>query len=195
MYQFDLHCHTKGVSKCGTVLPEEGARLYIEAGYSGVVITNHFNRYTFDVMPEGSSWDETMDFYLSGWKRFRDAAGERLTVLLGMEIRFDENENDYLVYGVTEELLRAHPEFLEMDAASFSALPGRRGCCFIRRIPSGMGCRWLIPNFWTESRRITGIPAMSPAMISPWRGRKNMGSSKSADRIFMTPMDMPWAEF
>ena len=50
MYQFDLHCHTKGVSKCGTVLPEEGARLYIEAGYSGVVITNHFNRYTFDVM-------------------------------------------------------------------------------------------------------------------------------------------------
>ena len=158
MYQFDLHCHTKGVSKCGTVLPEEGARLYIEAGYSGVVITNHFNRYTFDVMPEGSSWDETMDFYLSGWKRFRDGAGGRLTVLLGMEIRFDENENDYLVYGVTEELLRAHPEFLEMDAAAFSAFARQEGLLFYQAHPFRNGMSVVNPQLLDGIETYNGHP-------------------------------------
>ena len=127
MYQYDLHCHTKGVSKCAEVSPEEGAQLYIEAGYSGVVITNHFNHYTFEEMLGKNSWDDIVDFYLSGWRRFRDAAGTRLTVLLGMEMRFDENWNDYLVYGVTEELLRAHPELPDMDIETFSDFSRENG--------------------------------------------------------------------
>ncbi len=118
MYQYDLHCHTQGVSKCGKVSPQEGARLYIESGYDGVVITNHFNHYTLDGLPEGSSWDDKVDFFLSGWRDFRDAAGDKLTVLLGMELRFTENFNDYLVYGVTEEFLRSHPDSVGGDVWS-----------------------------------------------------------------------------
>ena len=77
MYQYELHCHTAGVSKCAHASPEEGAQIYIEAGYSGVVVTNHFNKYTFEDLPEGTAWDQVIDYYLSGWQRFRDAAGVR----------------------------------------------------------------------------------------------------------------------
>ncbi len=135
MYQYELHCHTAGVSKCAIVSPEEGARMYIEAGYSGVVVTNHFNKYTFEELFENNSWDQIIDYYLDGWRRFRDAAGDRLTVLLGLEIRFDENWNDYLVYGVTEEFLRSHPKLLDMNIREFSALARQEGLLLYQAHP------------------------------------------------------------
>ena len=135
MYQYELHCHTAGVSKCAHASPEEGAQIYIEAGYSGVVVTNHFNKYTFEDLPEGTTWDQVIDHYLSGWQRFRDAAGDRLTVLLGMEIRFDQNEDDYLVYGLTEDFLRGHPEIIDMTVGEFSPLARQEGMLLYQAHP------------------------------------------------------------
>ena len=90
MYSYELHCHTAGVSKCASATPEEGAAAYLAAGYAGVVVTNHFNHYTFeDVLPEDASWDQVVDFYLEGYRRFKKAAEGKLEVFLGMEIRFD----------------------------------------------------------------------------------------------------------
>lgn len=158
MYQYELHCHTAGVSKCANVSPEEGARMYIEAGYSGVVVTNHFNKYTFEDLPEGTAWDEVIDYYLSGWQRFRDAAGDRLTVLLGMEIRFDENWNDYLVFGVTEEFLRGHPEIIDMTAGEFSALARQEGLLFYQAHPFRSGMTVTEPSFLDGIETYNGHP-------------------------------------
>ena len=158
MYQYDLHCHTKGVSKCAEVSPEEGAQLYIEAGYSGVVITNHFNHYTFEEMLGKNSWDDIVDFYLSGWRRFRDAAGTRLTVLLGMEIRFDENWNDYLVYGVTEEVLRAHPELPDMDIETFSDFSRENGLLLYQAHPFRDGMCVVNPQLLDGIETYNGHP-------------------------------------
>lgn len=158
MYKFDLHCHTQGVSKCGKVSPEEGARLYIEAGYSGVVITNHFNRFTFDVLPPNATWEDTVNFFLSGWKRFRDAAGDKLTVLLGMEIRFDQNENDYLVYGITEEFLLTHPEMLDMDVKTFSSFARENGLPFYQAHPFRNGMTVVDPKYLDGVEVYNGHP-------------------------------------
>ena len=134
-YRYDLHCHTKGVSACGTVEPEEGAKLYIEAGYSGVVITNHINNDTFRDFSSSQGWQERVDFYLTGWQRFKAAAGGRLTVLLGAELRFPQNDNDYLVYGVTEGFLRETPGLMGMDVGSFSMLAREKGLLFFQAHP------------------------------------------------------------
>ena len=40
--RIELHAHTKPVSGCSEVLPEEMVRIYNGKGYDGVVITNHF---------------------------------------------------------------------------------------------------------------------------------------------------------
>ena len=52
-----------------------------------------------------------------------------------MEIRFDENGNDYLVFGVTEEFLRSHPEIINMTAGEFSALSRQEGLLFYQAHP------------------------------------------------------------
>ncbi|MFW6288122.1 MAG: PHP domain-containing protein, partial [bacterium] len=44
------------------------------------------------------------------------------TVLLGIEITFQENTNDYLVFGLTEEILRENPELYKLSLKEFNKL-------------------------------------------------------------------------
>ena len=102
IYRTELRCHTQGVSVCAECPPEEGARLYIEAGYRTVVVTDHMNRWTFRDLPAEMPWESRVEHFLSGWRRSREAAGERLAVLLGMELRFDALEFSALLTGMSE---------------------------------------------------------------------------------------------
>ncbi len=146
-YYTELHCHTQGVSVCAECPPEEAAQLYIQAGYSGVVVTDHMNRWTFRNLPETMAWEDRVEHFLSGWKRFQKAAGDQLFVLLGMELRFDENENDYLVYGITPEFLLAHPNLMEMNPASFSKLAKENGLLFYQAHPFRNGMTVVDPQY------------------------------------------------
>ena len=157
-YLYELHCHTAPVSRCAETSPEEAARLYIEAGYDGVVVTDHMNRYTFRALPEGTPWEEQVAHFLSGWRRFREAAGEKLTVLLGMELRFDENDNDYLVYGIDEEFLLAHPDLMEMNPSSFSQLARGSGLLFYQAHPFRDGMTVVRPDLLDGIESYNGHP-------------------------------------
>ena len=107
LYKYELHCHTGCVSRCGRVEPEEIVKLYIENGYDGIVVTDHYSPMTFT-----PNWrpQKQVDFYLSGYRRMKRAA-EKLnpdfTVLLGMELRHYGTANDYLIYGVNEDFIYA----------------------------------------------------------------------------------------
>ena len=46
-YKYDLHIHTKEVSPCGRLSIEEIIDKYIEEGYSGLVLTDHFRKGYF----------------------------------------------------------------------------------------------------------------------------------------------------
>lgn len=88
----ELHAHTTPVSKCSHIPPESFAEVYMQSGCSAALITNHLN-------PDwiGRSADEYLDDYYRAKKR-GDEIG--INIILGVEIRFTENINDYLVYGV-----------------------------------------------------------------------------------------------
>lgn len=101
-YKYELHCHTGCVSRCGRVEPEEIVKLYKEKGYSGIVVTDHYSPMTFT-----PNWcpQKQIDFYLSGYRRMKKAAGDDFTVLLGIELRHYFTANDYLIYGIDENFL------------------------------------------------------------------------------------------
>lgn len=122
MYKFDTHVHTSEVSACGIVPGSEMVRLYKEAGYSGVIITDHFHSDFFDQFPD-LPWQEKVAHFLSGYRAAR-AEGEKieLTVLLGMEIRFPEAFNDYLVYGFDETFLMEHEDVYAIGLEKFHGL-------------------------------------------------------------------------
>lgn len=114
-YKIDTHCHTKPVSPCGEILPEELIKGYKETGADAVVITNHFFR---SILPPTK--EEAVKYWLSDFYKTLDA-GEKygIKVILGMEIRFPQNQNDYLVYGIDEEFVKKAYDYVATDLETF----------------------------------------------------------------------------
>jgi predicted metal-dependent phosphoesterase TrpH len=92
---------------------------YKKAGYDGIIITDHYFDGYFESL-SCSRWDDKVDCYLSGYKAAVEE-GERvgLRVYLGMEIRFEEGPEDYLVYGIDEEYIRENPELYRHTLESY----------------------------------------------------------------------------
>lgn len=117
-HKCDMHVHTSPASPCGKVDIETTVKYYAELGFSSIALTNHFNLDS--AFKDFSSKDEAVSFYLEDFHRATKFAKEYgMTVLLGLEIRFPENRNDYLVYGIDEDdVFRAY-DFLNESYESF----------------------------------------------------------------------------
>ena len=137
-YKTELHCHSGVVSSCGRLSPERIVERYLEHGYSTVVITDHFSRSTFEMGNYGGEddWDEKVDFFLSSYKMLKRAAAGKLNILLGMEVRLNKHHaTDYLVYGVTEEFLRANTGLLSYHLKAFSKAVRGAGMLLVQAHP------------------------------------------------------------
>ncbi|NLA77748.1 MAG: PHP domain-containing protein [Clostridiales bacterium] len=120
-FLMEMHAHTSETSRCAHVPAERTIEIYKNSEYNGIVITDHFTRYVSDRYGV-DTWDEKVTHYLTGYNIALKAAGDDFPVLLGMELCIDEDNNDYLCYGVTEEFLRAHPEIFSLSLKELSAL-------------------------------------------------------------------------
>ena len=101
-YKTELHAHSFPVSSCGDFSAEEVVKVYAAAGVDSLVLTNHLSPH---------NCDEGVEHYLSDYYKALRAAEGKLNVILGVEMRFSENSNDYLVYGVSPEDI---PHFIEL---------------------------------------------------------------------------------
>lgn len=138
------------VSSCGRILPENIVEMYVAAGYSTVVLTNHFSRHTFRpaVLPETATWEEKVAFFLSDFEKMKAAAGNRLHILMGMEFRLDcQEETDFLVYGLGEAFLLANPDILQLRFKDFSARVREAGGLLIQAHPFRNNVVISDPNF------------------------------------------------
>lgn len=119
MYMFDTHVHTMETSQCGRVSAVDAVHLYKNAGYSGIVITDHYFNGYFDKLT-CKTWSQKIDSYLRGYFN-AVSEGNRvgLNVFLGLEIRFFDSPNDYLVYGVDEYFLVESPELYKLGLKNF----------------------------------------------------------------------------
>lgn len=102
-YLFDTHIHTKEASSCSRVWAADIVKRYKELGYDGLCITDHFSASQFE--KHGSTFEEQVQKYLSGYLAAKEFEDENFHIILGMELRFLENENDYLVYGFDEDFV------------------------------------------------------------------------------------------
>ena len=144
----EMHYHTSEISICGHVPAAAGIRAYKEKGYDAVVVTDHFHSVYFASLPEELSWVEKADRWLEGYRAARregDALG--MTVLLGMEIRFNHSLNEYLVYGLTEELLRVTEEPYRWDEERFYRFSRENGLLFAQAHPYRDGLTRCPPAF------------------------------------------------
>ena len=109
-YLYDPHTHTSETSKCGHLPAAEVVERYVKNGFSGLVVTDHLHPEYLSRIDTEHDWQKAMDHYLTGYKASKKRGDELgFDVILGAELRFPENDNDYLVYGIDEDWLRSHP--------------------------------------------------------------------------------------
>lgn len=145
MYQLELHFHTKESSRCGKVPAVEGIRMYLERGYDGVVVTDHFSKAAcLDPEIDGDGpemWYRVCQKFLRGyWEAKRAADRTPLRVYLGMEIRFPNDENDFLVYGIDEGFLKKHPWIYMKELPDLYKIAQKEGLAVVQAHPFRKNC-------------------------------------------------------
>lgn len=150
-YVYEAHFHTSDVSSCAHIAAEVAVELYKNAGYSGVVVTDHFSSDCFTNKYPGNTWKEKIDYFLTGYRNAKKGETSSFSVMLGIELRFPENDNDYLVYGVDEQFLYEHEEIIKMTAKQFKKLAEQNQITVIQAHP------FRINSNITNPRYIDGI--------------------------------------
>lgn len=133
-YKYELHAHTKEVSRCAVIPVKELVEEYKKAGYSGIVLTDHYSPMTFNPS-EFFSKKKAVDHHLRAYREAKQYETEDFTILLGMELRFYATVNDYIIYGITEEMLYELPFLLKTYIRRASRLLRERGCLFLQAHP------------------------------------------------------------
>ena len=119
MFYYELHSHTNAASLCSIVEPEDYIQFYIDKGFSGMVVTDHFYHGNTSINRR-LSWEDFIDEYCQGYYRAKKEGDKRgFTVLFGFEQKFCDGTDEYIVLGISPEWLKAHPEIRDMDRVSF----------------------------------------------------------------------------
>lgn len=134
-YKLDLHVHTSETSPCGKIAARELVRLYKEAGYDGIVITDHFSpEYLAFIGPLG--WRETVDRFFLGYQEAAAKGREiGLAVIPGLELKFCGDVNDYLVYGADRDFLAATSDLLHLGLERLHRLTREKGFLIFQAHP------------------------------------------------------------
>ncbi|MBQ8145128.1 MAG: PHP domain-containing protein [Butyricicoccus sp.] len=122
MYKIETHLHTNHVSKCGWLDAEHLAKKYYESGFSGIAVTDHYNMDTWAYKNVDITTDKRIsETFLEGYHKMQEACAKYgIQVYMGAELRFFENQNDYLFYNFDPALLDDAEAVINMGVVQFS---------------------------------------------------------------------------
>lgn len=134
MYKYELHMHTKEGSACAVASGAEMVNFYIENGYQGMVVTDHFYHGN-TAIDRDLPWEAFIDEYTKGYEAAKVAAsGRDFDVFFGIEEKF-EYWDEYLILGITPDFLKARPELRELRDKDFFELMHKAGAFIIHAHP------------------------------------------------------------
>ncbi len=172
MYKYEMHVHTCPCSGAGGDIRGHIDTL-IKNGFSGMVVTNHFY-YGDNRIDRKLPWEEFVDAYRQDYLYGLEYAKEvDFDLLFGLEEHVGEGQ-EILLYGITPELIAAHPELKEASAETFAEVIHAAGGLVYQahpyraasyiRDPNPLGCLDLLDGIevynagnrpeWNESARI-----------------------------------------
>ena len=83
-------------------------KTYKEAGYTGIIITDHFFRGNTCIRKD-LPWEERIDLFCKGYENAKARGDEiGIDVFFGWEETFEGQ--DFLIYGLDKNWMKAHPE-------------------------------------------------------------------------------------
>ncbi len=132
-YRIELHAHSSPASGCSEVPADELVRVFHEAGYDGIAITNHLiSDEEHSASKECAIEKFKKDIYLAC------ETGDKLgiKVYTGAELRFyKHSDNDYLFYGFSFDELPDIYDYLNTNLETFVSEYKKEGSLLIQAHP------------------------------------------------------------
>ena len=143
LYRYETHCHANLCSKCAHSTPAEMVRAYKNAGFAGLVLTDHFI-HGYTSVDQSLPWQARMQRYFEAYLQAR-AEGDKLDfdVIFGIEHAHGGGQ-EVLVYGIGLEFLLDHPQIETASLEEFAALVHSAGGILIQAHPYRYG-GWEVP--------------------------------------------------
>lgn len=112
VFRYELHCHTSEGSGCSQMPAKAAVDFYLEQGYDGIVVSDHFTGKT--TVPKDYAWEDRIHyFYENGFsiaKRYGDERG--LKVFFAPE--WSSAGNDFLLMGLDKDWWLKQTDFFTL---------------------------------------------------------------------------------
>ena len=132
-FLYETHLHTKESSACGISRGRDYIEKYLDLGYAGIIITDHFYRGN-SAVNRSLSWEKWVNAFCRGYEEAREEGERRgLDVFFGWEETY--NGDDYLIYGLDKEWLLEHPELRYWSRMEQFREVRRYGGCVVQAHP------------------------------------------------------------
>ncbi len=156
-YLYETHLHTSQSSACAQATGREMARAAKEAGYAGIFVTDH-NWYGNNAIDPSLPWQDWVHEFCKGYedaKAWGDA--NDFSVFFGYESGYRGTE--FLIYGVDERWLSAHPEIKDATVEEQYQLIHEAGGMVIHAHPYRE--EWYIPEIRLFPEWVDGVEGVN----------------------------------
>lgn len=121
----ELHMHTSQSSACGMGTPAEMVAAYLQAGYDGILLTDHFlNGNT--CVDRSQPWEKQIDDYCLAYEMAK-AEGDKVGLAVYFGYEFNYYTTEFITIGMDKNWLKAHPEIMTMTPEEYLQLVRRDG--------------------------------------------------------------------
>ena len=164
-YTYELHLHTSEGSACSHVDGARMAECAKEAGYTGVVVTNHAWGGNTSV-DRSLPWREWVEQFTKGYENAKKWGDENgLAVFFGYESGY--NGTEFLIYGITPEWMKNHSELHDASVEEQFDIVHRGGGIVVHAHPFRE--EWYIPEIrlfpeWVDA--VEGVNATHSSHLS-----------------------------
>ena len=139
MMKCELHAHVKGTSWCALSSPEKVIQDYFDAGYGGVVITNHYYAQCYNDLLLGKTHKEKIQSFLSVFDQTKKiGSSKNVKVFLGVEVR-DNSGTEYSLMGFNRDFLLNNPPLFELSQKELFTLCEQNGVFMYQTHPFRKG--------------------------------------------------------
>lgn len=157
-YLYETHLHTSQSSACAWNTGYEMARAAHDAGYAGIIVTDH-NWGGNTCTDRALAWEEWVREFTKGYldaKRYADEHSD-FDVFFGYEAGFCGTE--FLIYCISPEWLIAHPEIREASLEDHLRMVRAAGGTVIHAHPFRE--EWYIPEIRLFPDLVDGVEGIN----------------------------------
>lgn len=174
IFLYETHLHTKQGSACAKNTGREMAIAHKEAGYTGIIVTDHFF-YGNTAVDRDLPWQDWVHEYCSGYRDAKAISKELdLDVFFGWESGY--NGPEFLVYGLDEDWLMNHPEIKDATVKEQHKLVHEAGGIVFQAHPYRE--EWYIPEVLLFPDDVDGIEVFNAS--NKWTDGKDLFNERAA---------------